>query len=80
MRGNFILEDNKSFNGTLVNDQRISAPTPLYDGDRIQLGTVRPVLRFVAPGGSRQLAATLAGQRAIAINQDAGNSAAGDPA
>src|SRR5262249_25634624 len=45
--GNYVLEDNKSFNGTLVNDQRISTPTPLYDGDRIQLGTVGPVLKFV---------------------------------
>jgi ABC transport system ATP-binding/permease protein len=42
----FVLIDLRSFNGTLLNDQRISSPTPLSDGDRIQLGLGGPVLRF----------------------------------
>src|SRR5205085_58366 len=36
--GQYLLVDLGSFNGTLLNEQRITAPTPLYDGDRIQLG------------------------------------------
>jgi ABC transport system ATP-binding/permease protein len=47
--GEFVLHDLGSFNGTLRNEQRITAPTPLYDGDRIQLGMGGPVLRFVDP-------------------------------
>ncbi len=46
----FFIHDLGSFNGTLVNDQRITAPTPVYDTDRIQLGRGGPVLRFSAPG------------------------------
>ncbi|MCO6510157.1 MAG: FHA domain-containing protein [Aridibacter famidurans] len=44
--GGFLITDNKSFNGTLVNGHRISTPTPLADGDKIQLGHGGPVLRF----------------------------------
>ena len=40
--GQFVLVDLGSFNGTLLNDQRITTPTPLYDGDRIQLGMGGP--------------------------------------
>ncbi|MEO6390944.1 MAG: FHA domain-containing protein, partial [Pyrinomonadaceae bacterium] len=29
----YVLFDKGSFNGTLLNDQRITTPTPLYDGD-----------------------------------------------
>ena len=76
---NYVLEDNKSFNGTLVNGQRISAATPLYDGDQIQLGTVGPILKFIAPGRVAPVGGDLAGQRAIAINQDAGPSASAIP-
>ena len=47
--GNYLIEDNNSFNGTLVNEQRISAPTPLYDGNEIRLGIGGPVLRFASP-------------------------------
>lgn len=43
----FVLADLGSFNGTLLNEQRIAAPTPLHDGDLIQLGMGGPVLRFV---------------------------------
>jgi ABC transport system ATP-binding/permease protein len=67
--GNFILNDNKSFNGTLVNEQRISAPTPIYHDDRIQLGHGGPVLRFNLPEMQAPSGVDLAGQRSIAISQ-----------
>ncbi len=47
--GQFSISDLKSFNGTLVNDQRISESVPLFDGDRIQLGVGGPVLRVIDP-------------------------------
>ncbi|MCW5960330.1 MAG: FHA domain-containing protein [Pyrinomonadaceae bacterium] len=67
--GKFVLHDNKSFNGTLVNEQRISVPTPLYHDDRIRLGLGGPVLRFKSPSRTAPAGAALAGQRSIAINQ-----------
>ncbi len=67
--GNFVVVDNGSFNGTLVNEQRISNPTPIYHGDEIQLGMGGPVLRFNAPSRVAPKGASLAGQRAIAIGQ-----------
>lgn len=47
--GNFQIVDLQSFNGTLVNGQRIAQPTTLNDGDRIQLGLTGPTFRFVGP-------------------------------
>ncbi|MEO7673743.1 MAG: FHA domain-containing protein [Pyrinomonadaceae bacterium] len=67
--GEFVLEDNKSFNGTLVNEQRIAAPTPIYHDDRIQLGVGGPVLRFNSPGRIAPKGASLSGQRAVAASQ-----------
>lgn len=66
----FVLVDLGSFNGTLLNDQRIATETPLDDGDCIQLGLGGPVLRFFdpthpAPAGARQ-----PGRRAT-LNADA---------
>ncbi len=49
----FVLTDRGSFNGTLLNRQRIAAPSPLHDGDLIQLGMGGPVLRFVDAGQKR---------------------------
>lgn len=66
---NFVLYDNGSFNGTLVNEQRISAPTPLYHDDQIELGMGGPVLRFVAPSRTAPRGASLAAQRSIAADQ-----------
>ncbi len=43
------LVDQASFNGTLLNQRRITAPEPLSDGDRIQLGMGGPVFRFHDP-------------------------------
>ncbi len=65
----FTINDNGSFNGTLVNEQRISTPTPLYHNDEIQLGLGGPVLRFVAPSRIAPEGANIAGQRSIAIGQ-----------
>ncbi len=73
--GNFIIVDNGSFNGTLVNDQRISTPTPIYHKDEIQLGMGGPVLRFNAPSRIAPKGASLAGQRSVPVDQ-LGNSAA----
>ena len=64
--GDFILKDNKSFNGTLLNGQRISAELPLYHGDNIQLGMGGPVLTFNSPTRKAPVGASLAGQRSVA--------------
>ncbi len=65
----YIIHDNKSFNGTLVNEQRISTPTPLYHDDEIRLGLGGPLLRFKSPSRLAPKGASLAGQRSIAIGQ-----------
>lgn len=49
VEGQFAVADLKSFNGTLVNGQRITAATQLFDKDQIQLGTGGPVLRLIDP-------------------------------
>lgn len=67
--GNFIIHDNGSFNGTLVNEQRISAPTPLYHDDRIELGLGGPVIKFNAPAQIAPRGASVAGQRGLDSNQ-----------
>ena len=69
--GGFVVTDNGSFNGTLVNEQRISTPTPIYHGDEIQLGMGGPVLRFNSPNQTAPKGASLAGQRAVAAGQQA---------
>jgi serine/threonine-protein kinase len=43
---NYAMQDLNSVNGTFVNGRRISAPTPLKDGDEIRIGTT--VIRFEA--------------------------------
>lgn len=65
----YVIHDGGSFNGTLVNDQRISTPTPLYHNDEIQLGMGGPILRFNAPTLIAPKGASLAGQRSIAVGQ-----------
>lgn len=44
--GVFVVSDAGSANGTFVNDERVSQPYPLIDGDIIRLHT--PMLKFVA--------------------------------
>ena len=83
LNDDYIIHDGGSFNGTLVNEQRISTPTPLYHNDEIQLGMGGPILRFNAPTRIAPKGAVLAGQRSIAVGQLAnlesagGNSVAG---
>lgn len=48
--GQVLLEDLGSKNGTFLREERISAPTPLGDGDVFRLGRVRMMLRAVRPG------------------------------
>ena len=48
--GEVILEDLASKNGTFLHGRRISAPTPLADGDVFRLGRVSMTLRAVRPG------------------------------
>ena len=67
--GGYVLDDNNSFNGTLLNGQRISAATPLYHGDEVQLGLGGPVLRFDSPGRVAPVGSSLPGQRSVSINQ-----------
>ncbi|HWP53645.1 MAG TPA: FHA domain-containing protein [Pyrinomonadaceae bacterium] len=45
----FAITDLKSFNGTLVNNQRISEAATLFDRDEIQLGAGGPLLRLIDP-------------------------------
>lgn len=70
--GSYLIEDNNSFNGTLVNEQRLSAVTPLYHDDEIRLGMGGPVLRFNSPSRSAPEGSSLAGQRSLAAGQVAG--------
>jgi ABC-type multidrug transport system ATPase subunit/pSer/pThr/pTyr-binding forkhead associated (FHA) protein len=60
-----VIADNKSFNGTLVNGQRITAAIPIYHGDEIQLGVAGPVIRIDAPARIAPVGASLAGQRSV---------------
>jgi ABC-type multidrug transport system ATPase subunit len=66
--GQSVLVDLGSFNGTLLNDQRITVPTPLFDGDRIQLGMGGPILRFVDPSHPAPAGAQHAGQRSVVLS------------
>ncbi len=62
----FIIRDNQTFNGTLVNEQRISSATPLYNGDKIRLGHGGPVLQFVSSSTGARRAVEPAGRRGVA--------------
>lgn len=46
-----MLEDLRSKNGTFLRDMRVTAATPLADGDRIRIGAV--VLHFRTASGSK---------------------------
>jgi len=52
--GTYLLVDLTSYNGTFLNERRISEPAVLADDDRIQLGTNGPILRFVDPAQASQ--------------------------
>jgi len=48
------VEDLGSKNGTYVRGQRVTAPSPLCDGDQIRLGSVVISFRIPAPSGSTE--------------------------
>lgn len=50
------LEDLGSKNGTYLRGRRITAPSPLTDGDRIRLGPVVITFRIPPPAGSTETA------------------------
>jgi ABC-type multidrug transport system ATPase subunit/pSer/pThr/pTyr-binding forkhead associated (FHA) protein len=47
--GQYTITDLKSFNGTLVNGQRITETVSLFDGDQIELGNSGPRMRLTDP-------------------------------
>jgi ABC-type multidrug transport system ATPase subunit/pSer/pThr/pTyr-binding forkhead associated (FHA) protein len=67
--GSYVVDDNNSFNGTLVNGQRISSVTPLYHGDNVQLGLGGPIIRFDSPERVAPSGSSLPGQRSVSVNQ-----------
>lgn len=77
--GNFLIEDNGSFNGTYVNDQRIAGATPLYHLDRLRFGIGGPELEFISPSRLLPSNAGFAGQRSIAVSNMAAVFEAADP-
>src|ERR1700689_4133391 len=53
--GALFIEDLTSFNGVRVNGTKIASPTPLREGDEVQLGDYKLVLRGDRPPiGDRQ--------------------------
>ena len=52
--GDARLEDLGSKNGTMVNDKLVSAPCPLHDGDRIQIGPVVVIYHASTSGESTE--------------------------
>lgn len=56
-RGEAVLEDLGSKNGTYVGDRRVEGPTSLADGDEIRLGSVLLVFRARPAAGSTETAA-----------------------
>lgn len=62
--GEFFISDFGSFNGTLINERRISAPTRLCHQDQIQFGIGGPILLFNAPSFPAAPSANITGQTA----------------
>lgn len=67
----FFVEDRGSFNGTFLNEQRITAATPLTHGDRIRFGTGGPVAEFFAPAIHSSFENSLANERIAHLTQNA---------
>ncbi len=65
-----VIADNNSFNGTLVNGQRISSPTELHHGDEVQFGLGGPVLRLNSPRRISPQGSSVAVQRIAASSAD----------
>lgn len=58
-RGNAVVKDLNSSNGTFVGGRRILNETRLLDGDRVQLGAAVIAFRVVAPAGPSERTALL---------------------
>ena len=67
----FVLQDLGSRNGTFVNGKRITADTPLKDGDVIGFGANGPAIEFAVIEADQDLPAT-AGAEALAERISAG--------
>ncbi|MEP6946358.1 MAG: FHA domain-containing protein [Acidobacteriota bacterium] len=76
---NFLVEDNGSFNGTYVNNQRIAGPTPLYNNDVVRFGIGGPEVAFDSPSRVLPANAGFTGQRSIAVSNMAPVFEAADP-
>jgi DNA-binding winged helix-turn-helix (wHTH) protein len=48
------VEDLGSKNGTFVNEQRVSGPTPVVNGDRIRIGPLRFTFHFATPSDTTE--------------------------
>jgi DNA-binding winged helix-turn-helix (wHTH) protein len=48
------LEDLGSKNGTYVNDRKVSAPTPIVDGDQVRIGSLLFTFRLAQPSESTE--------------------------
>ncbi|MCT0225705.1 FHA domain-containing protein [Synechococcus sp. CS-1328] len=75
----WVIADQGSANGTYVGRQRITAPHPLQDGDRIQLGRNGPVFLFqLEPATAlKSTAASATGSQATASKPSAAKSTSG---
>ncbi|MEA5421586.1 MULTISPECIES: FHA domain-containing protein [unclassified Synechococcus] len=88
----WVIADLGSANGTYVGRQRITAPHPLQDGDRIQLGRNGPVFLFQwesataqqssasSATGSQATAATTTASKTTASKSTSGKARAARPA
>jgi DNA-binding winged helix-turn-helix (wHTH) protein len=57
-----VVEDLGSKNGTYVNDQRVTSPTPVADGNQVRIGSLLFMFRLPRPAGSTEtLSATRSG-------------------
>ena len=51
---NAVIEDLGSKNGTYVNDRRVTAPTPVVEGDHVRIGSLLFTFRLSQPAGSTE--------------------------
>ena len=58
-----VAEDLGSKNGTYVNDQRISAPTPIVDGDQVRIGSLLFTFRMSLGSETTETQASRSGLR-----------------
>ena len=59
--GGVLVEDLGSKNGTYVNDQRVTSPTPVADGNQVRIGSLLFTFRLPRPAGSTETLSTRSG-------------------